>query len=219
MNNEKNVENRRLFMRFQESLKSLGFRQLSQERKIRDLQRRGLVPPKRPRIKELKYQKIFVLEMDGYIITVLSSYDELIYNFTKAGRLSVLVAPFVKEGSKKNKPLLWRHFHRRGDFLRRAEEMVKFLVDRLENRPADTRGDLMDLKFFNQSGYFWVSQNDKIEKVSFLPKQNEIFYEYGHKWAKEVRYYEKVVRPRKGIKNRAKDIRKDWKRKPGRKKK
>jgi hypothetical protein len=131
-------------------------------------------------------------------------------SFTMAGRLSVLISPKVKKGKKPPKALLWRHFHRIYNFLDRGLLMMEFLVDRLQNRPVDSKGDLMELEFVQNYYYRWRSSSHRYDTEPFLRNLPNKFLTYGSEWFDDMRRYEKVIRPAKGIKKRAKDIRKPW---------
>jgi hypothetical protein len=191
--------------------KKIGFRVVPPSREARDVKRHELRQPKaRRRVEELKNQVILEFELDGYVIRVLTSYDALKKSFTMAGRLSVLISPKVKKGKKPPKALLWRHFHRIYNFLDRGLLMMEFLVDRLQNRPVDSKGDLMELEFVQNYYYRWRSSSHRYDTEPFLRNLPNKFLTYGSEWFDDMRRYEKVIRPAKGIKKRAKDIRKPW---------
>lgn len=209
------TEERPLFQAFLVQAKTSGFSVVKPELENRDKQRFRLKPPNAPRVLETANQVILAKELDGYTIRVLTSYDPRTGEFTEVGRFWILiVTPDPKKGKK---ILLQRYFHRRGNFLDKGIQMMQFLVDRLENRPADSDGNLMrlverKLKIGQTDLYTWMgSGKAKRERKSFFLEYPSGFDVLVDTWCARRSYYETVLRKRRGVKQRARKIRKTWK--------
>lgn len=205
---------------FAKEAKKLGFLQVPHYLEQRDIKFYGLIPPDLQRIRDTEFQTIFKLELDGYAIRVVTSYDGALGGFTKSGRIWIhVVTPDTKKGLK---ILLTRHFKREGEFLKNALKMMEYLRDRLFKRPLCKNNKLMVLYHWRSSPtkenrYMWVPERGSyrsLDKVSFffhggIPWRLRTFV---RNWMDYIYEYENVTREKRGIKVRAKDKRIKWER-------
>ncbi len=204
--------NHRRFIVLNRDLLKLGLELITEQILTKEAKRFDRKPPDVARIKQTKDQLSYQKWFQDYCIRVHTSFNPnlgLNGGFTSIGGCGWVV---INKGITER--VYIRKFYRTNmnSFIKNIVNEVAFLINRLEDRPFIEGTNLLFNIKQTDVETVWVSPiNKKVTIPFYLGKIPDRLRQHFDALKNRTEYYQNVVRPKKGITVRARDLRKKWK--------
>lgn len=167
-----------------------------------------LEPPDVERVIDVKDRVSFILHINGYILSVHTTFNRLTKKFSPYSAISIVIAKLIDRGSER---ILTRFVYRTKNPVNRIKKTIQFVdcfVNELKNNwPVTTGGDWAELKEFKDEQFHWIDGRKKMRNFF----ADSFSYPLVHRAEIQRSYYHRVWRKELGVKDYRRNIRKKYK--------